>query len=874
MPWWAIVTVVAGMAAAWIAAGSIGLLAHPLRHTLTWIAVMVAVVAAWPRKGQPPVGWFVLAVGLAVAAIMTASNAPVVNVLAVAVVLAVLAQLHGGASGQAILLVALAAAVLGVFRLACSSIPAVWLAAGALGRAMGWLSGAITGEPLWIGATFGGIDFLVLSAALYVGWLRCTSPPRRTRAIHAAAAILLGQLLYLVVLAFSCKLTAALPDIVLPPPDDKSRLGIWAWGNAVRTLLPWNVPAIAGIVHATIAAVMFRWATWLPDGEPKPRRQTGSHESADTPWPFATALLAAATALLTVLTTSQSDFSGKRIVAYQQGRLDWIKPEHDSDDAGAYGILPIFVESLRGAFATSADLSQEDLAGADVLLLLHPDRPWPEERLERVWEFVRGGGSLLLAAEPRILEGESKSSFNEVLRPTGMSIRYDTAVSATNNWEHVCDPLSHAATAGIGDCRNRFALVMPSSIDVHPPAMPLLAARWAFSEPGSDAVLGGVREYEPGKKLGDLVLAAEQRFGRGRIVVLGDVSCLHNDVCANAYAFTGRLLSYLANRSGSPQAWWRQVLGLAAMAALTGLLAWRATAARVAVAAVALAGSLACCTLSSHYSARVLPDGRKHSPNNLAYIDASHLEAYSSDPWHDDGTAGLARTLMRNGYLPLLLSEVTLERLERAGLLISIAPARSFSLSEREAIRNFVERGGAFICIVGSQQAASSGPLLADFGFYLPPANVPATGNTKEAEPLGVGAFRQTYVRTDDDRAMMQTYAAWEVECHEPDAEELMVWSDGKVDLPFVVSRPIGKGTVTVIGDTYFAANKNLEGAGTRLQENVNFWRWLLAQLIRHEQWIPPKPAEDVPKDDVSEKGIRENLEEPADDAQPSEGSP
>ena len=50
---------------------------------------------------------------------------------------------------------------------------------------------------------------------------------------------------------------------------------------------------------------------------------------------------------------------------------------------------------------------------------------------------------------------------------------------------------------------------------------------------------------------------------------------------------------------------------------------------------------------------------RTRSFNNVAYIDASHLEAYSSDLWASHGIAGLLRTLMRQGYVPLLAPELS-----------------------------------------------------------------------------------------------------------------------------------------------------------------------------------------------------------------------
>ena len=99
--------------------------------------------------------------------------------------------------------------MLGCFRFACDSIPTVWLAADGLGWMLGRLAGWLAGIRLEVGATFGGIDFLVLTAAIYAGWLICTAPPRRSRALWAAAAIVVGHFVYLIVLAYSEKLLAA-----------------------------------------------------------------------------------------------------------------------------------------------------------------------------------------------------------------------------------------------------------------------------------------------------------------------------------------------------------------------------------------------------------------------------------------------------------------------------------------------------------------------------------------------------------------------------------------------------------------------------------------------------------------------------------------
>ncbi len=865
------VTVVAALVAAWIAAGSLGMLGHPLRHGLTWLALGVAVVAGWPPRDEPLLGWLTLAGAAVLGVILTASSSSAVNVLAVPVVIAALVRSQTSLRGRVILIAAVATAVLGIFRLACTSIPAVWLMANAIGRALGGLAGTITGQPLWVGASFGGVDFLVLMAALYTGWLICTSPPRLPRAIFAAAAILLGHLLYLVVLAFCHALLGALPDVVPPDLKDISFVGTWAWGNSARALLPWNLPVIAAVIHALIAVAMLRWATWLPVAESVPtgggkyEEKKGIALMADAAVQFGPWVLVVAIPLLTVLGLGASTLENKTIVGYDKGYLDWQKPQHDRDVdfAGSYGMLPLFVESLGGTFVNSLELSDEDLAGPEdkVLLLVHPNQPWPEATLERIGKFVRDGGSLLVAAGPRMHQPDSQSTFNAVLKQTAIEVRYDTAVSGISNWEHCCQPLAHPATLGIDDRRNRFGLQTGASIRIGWPARPLLTGRFAFADPGSDSVRWGKADqgaprYESGELLGDVVLAAEQRIGRGTVVVLGDAASLHNDVLANSYPFVGRLLAYLANKSfyESPQDGWRQLLAVLAMAGLIGLLGWQATAWRIGLTAGVLGLAVICCTAASHQHTRVLPQlpfkggDRSNQPNCLAYIDASHLEAYSSDLRNDFGTLRLARTLMRNGYLPLLLPELTPERLQRAGLLISIAPARSFSESERATVRKFVDAGGTFICMAGAEDAGGSRQMLAEFNFRIPPSPVPPTENVDEPEPVGQHSSR--YLTLEDYNPRMHLYAAWPVESDARDAEVLKTDFDGQ---SIIIQRPFGKGTAVVIGDTYLAINRNLESGWS---ENVTFWRWFIGRVTDKEDWIPSRPDRDrTPLDELPPQG-------------------
>ena len=355
-----------------------------------------------------------------------------------------------------------------------------------------------------------------------------------------------------------------------------------------------------------------------------------------------------------------------------------------------------------------------------------------------------------------------------------MRVRFDSTMFTVGGWLHSYEALAHPTAAGIGDERNQFGVVIGASVEARWPARPLLVGRWGYADPGDvgrGASMMGNRRYDPGEKLGDLVLAAEQRVGKGRVVAFGDTSSITNGITIGAHVYTSRLLAYLAGGARSAQSPARGVMGLLLAAGLAALLLLWPSAPRAGLAVALLAASLAVCTSASRSTIQVLPDGRRiraeassvageeAAPDErikaLAYLDGAHVSAASDESWRPDGTMGLAMTLMRNGYLVLDLPELTRERLDGAALLVSSAPLRAYSKLERRVVRDWVRAGGHFICTVGWDERGPSRELLADLGFRVGPAD-------GEARPLG--HFKSPYVRSDDYMAHVRYHAAWPTE--------------------------------------------------------------------------------------------------------------
>ena len=843
VPGMTVAAIVLAFAAAWFAAGSVGLYGHALRRCLVFVTTSMVVLLLLPSQLKSWEARLPLIGSLALGAVMIASPSPIINVLAVALIVAVLAAYQPAHCRFLLLSSAAAIFALAMFRFGLYAIPTWWQMNDRLGQALGAGAGLLVGQQLWVGATFGGVDFLVLMGAFYGCWLFLAPGPRLQKGIAAALAIIVGHLIYLWMVVFHSQFLAALPAATATPQG---------WVSALTLLIPWNLPVIACLLHCTTAAVMMRWgydakrdefrgperAAWLPTAPQKKKL-------------LAAVALAALLPMVTVLSVSSSDLDGKKVVIYEEGFLNWLKPEHGRYGRltiGMYGMLPIFIESLGAECVVSPDLSAEDLADADVVILLYPDQPWREGQLDRIWEMVRRGGGLLVMGEHTTLEKDGGDRFNDVLEPTNIRVLFDSATFAVGGWLQSYHALAHPTTTGVADDRNQLGVVIGASVKASWPARPLMTGRWGWADPGdkwAGVSMMGNHHYDPGEKLGDLQLAAEQPLGRGRVIAFGDTSGITNGINVGTHPFNARLLTYLAGGVDSPQAMWRQLLGLLIALGLLIIVFKQLEAGPIIAASIVLTASLSLSSLASQFTCRVLPDGRGKNPNNLAYIDNAHIEATSSESWRLDGTMAMAMTLMRNGYLTLNLMDFTEDQLEKAGMLVSIAPTREYSKQDREIIKRFVDRGGIFITMVGGEHVGPSRALLDDLGFKV--GGPKGTDGMNEMKPMG--HFKAPFLNHGDESfSYVRFHAAWPISCSDPNAARI---ANGAENMPVIMVRRYGDGTtndglVAVIGDSLFAANMNLEQEGGEpfegLRENADFWRWFVSYLTEQTIWAPLKP--------------------------------
>ena len=722
-----------GLLGAWFAAGSMGLMAHPLRKGATLATLLAIAVAAWPRRGRlAPTAVTAGVVALAAAA-MVSLALPAANVFAVVLVLAALALGHSGAERRWLLWSAEAASLLALYRLAVTSIPALWLAADLVGRALGLAAGEVTRQSLNVGATFAGVDFLLVMVYLTVRVpLSSSGGYRPQRVAVALAVVFVGHMIYLNVLAWSPLLVERLPKpsppgtpwTPYPPPPGLNR-AVAQWssqlpglrpviepalgaafsiGQRVRSWIPWNLPALAAILHLISGWVILPWlaASGGSHGEgPVEEAAPGAGRGARSgrlpalfPGAVLTAGAAVAAALLPVVTClvwqrERPTLAGKKIVVHEKFYGNWSRPEYPKEfrapgrdeygnrkysewgwlSIGMYGMMPIYLESLGAEPVVSPQLSEEDLRGADAVLVIFPNDPWEDGQLARLRRYVEEGGTLLVVGEhsqldvalveqrkdvdPTLAEDLKKHAgategarsselalteeelalqrdmmlrvrkfarqapenrFNELLTSTGTPVRvsFDCSEFAVGGWLHSYEVLAHPASAGIDDAQNAFGPVVGGTLEVRWPARPLVVGRFGWSDWGDPisgtSMIGDVK-YNAGERLGDVVLAAETSVGQGRVVVFGDTSGFTNGLTIGCHPYTSRLFNYLANPASTPQAPQRQALGFVLVLALAAAMIVGARPERLAAVAAVATISLWACTEATARTWTIYPDG-------------------------------------------------------------------------------------------------------------------------------------------------------------------------------------------------------------------------------------------------------------------------
>jgi len=713
-------------------------------------------------------------------------------------------EIAGGGAPCSPMALARGALAMLVLTLALNRTAWVWRFADDLSRNLtGWL-GSASGAATSLGPSIAGVMTIALAAGFLVSMLY---QERGTGRWLAGAALAWIALLVMLVWAAGVPLMLRGFNAALRwSGGPQSGMPVRGYPASVGVYLP-AVLFAALLLPLLLLAVPDRRLRWSGRGP--------GHVALGR---AAAALAAALLALMMSWPPARlaADPTGIRVTFLDRGLVSWDVPSVERrglEQAGMFGLLPRYLASAGFQVRIDKDaLTEESLAATDVAVIINPTKELEASESARLAAFVKAGGGLMVLGDHTDLEG-TMAPLNAILAPYGISFRFDSAFTP-RHWRNDAGFLPGPMTRDLDDANSRFQQSTGGSLRLERGAAPVALARWGFSDAGDrnnkDNAFLGDYIYQAAEPLGDLPIVAQARSGLGRVIVFGDTSAFQNNSMPLSWPFLSRVFQVAAAHPSRAAAL-ASAVGLGGLCLLLAGCALRPE--RWAVAA--LAGSLLGMLAGAGITAAAEPAIDVRS-GRMALVDACHFNDVSIDLWEGRALSGLNLNLARHGYLPLIWRDRSDGSLERAQMLVVIAPRKPYTASEVAAIRQWIESGGELILSVGWEEKEVSGSLLRMADLDIDPV------------PLGpVPILRKIADSELFRRLQMEPHfaKAWPIARIDPARDEVLYASDS---YPIVARRRMGQGGFTLVADSRFLLNKTLEEEGAVWEGNIAFLRTLL----------------------------------------------
>ena len=651
----------------------------------------------------------------------------------------------------------------------------------------------VSGTAVELGPSVAGVDLVVLAALCAWTW-----PPRKVSALRRAAQA--GSLIALQA-AFAL-LVVPLLTFLQAYLDPAGRLGLSAFdlGGVLALLLGCFLAAVHGTAEAAMA----------PENLRVPR-------VVRIALPLGLAVLLGLGMVGTEARAGIGKRAPVRVAIHDPGTLDRRIDEEEmtlgQSAVGMFGFLQPFLE-LCGYRVDHVDLEGADLSPWDVLIVINPYDGFTPETLGRIHTFVEGGGGLLVAGDHTGME-HIRDPANAILQPWHIELRFDSAIALRSSWADGMQFLHHPITRELSD-EIDSQIWTGASLEVSPPARPLIVGRAAYSDRGNpenpDGSNLGDFAHHLDERLGDVPLVAAAEPGRGRVLAFGDTSPLQSDALGETRPFVRDCIEWLAHRSGGSASSSGRGLRTLLLCLLVagGAVSWIRGARLLSVlAALLLVEGLA----ERPHSWDTPPLRAKGRP--IAHIDVSHGENLTRLGWYPLGIGGLQQCLFRAGFWPFLPRTFRFDLAEEASLLCVCAPTCDFSVAEREWLLGWMDRGGVLLLAVGRPESERVRGLLGSLGV--------AIGTT----PLGPA---EDHIEGGRFR-FQNAYPLSRI----PEGAEVLVKAFG---FPVSAWIPHGSGGALVVSDSRFFTNQNLEDFDSYVPENLAYVVQLLKQL--RERGVTP----------------------------------
>jgi hypothetical protein len=449
-------------------------------------------------------------------------------------------------------------------------------------------------------------------------------------------------------------------------------------------------------------------------------------------------------------------------------------------------------------------LNPTNLQNTSILVLINLSTNLSTQEKQCIWDFVKNGGSLLVLGD-HTGDAVIRKPYNDLLEPFNIEFNFDSGIPFVNHWERGIEFRPHYITQRItSNIESHVGIGATLIIDNK--SNPIIIGKYGFSDLGnyqnqSNGYLGDML-FSLNETAGDLVLAAEQSYGKGKILVFGDTSPFQNSEISEDYNFLMDTFGYLSNPTYE--------INYALLFSLVFLfmslyLTFHNRKINMLFLLILLMSGYVTIVLNGLVN-------RHQSEINLnakiVYIDKSHMERFNYDQWDPSGLGGTVFCFMRNGYFPLLLDQFDEDRIAKSKILLLVSPTKPFTKREIEILRKYIEQGGFIILSCGWEESNSVKTLTENFNVTI--SNI----------PLGK-------LESYQNSAMLSIPNAWSVNSKDGH-EEILSRSSG---YPLIIFKRINKGGLFLIGDSKFFLNYNIEGIYSYNINNILFLRNILYKI-------------------------------------------
>lgn len=482
---------------------------------------------------------------------------------------------------------------------------------------------------------------------------------------------------------------------------------------------------------------------------------------------------------------------------------------------GIFGMLFHYLEDLGYQVQLGVDWMEVKPERADLVIMLNPHGKMESGEREKILSFISKGGRLFLLGDHTHMFGLENDYF-DLTRELGISFNFDTAIYFKDLWKGCLRSPNLTLDMMLKDQRYLTNIVQGASLSVTYPATPLIIGEYGWSDPGdleNESGYLGDRKYATKERTGDLVLAAKRDYGKGRILVFGDTSFLQNSPFSTSYPFIQLYLSILLNEE---KTFWRILfpllfLLLTLFYCIEGkdLKKFMGIPARLFSLIMMLAFLALAVSLSKKDPYFNLP---ARGERLRAGIDSNFYPTYYRNDWDSSnrGLGGLKNTLIREGFLPYVTFDLKVLKDNRLDLYLLLGPNKKILPEEADYLIRFVERGGTLIIAAGYEHHEQMTQLLEKISLKI--MNTPYSLLEGEDTNLKLRFVSAWPLATDQG-------GRWSVLCQ--------TWDEK----PLIAEKPISRGRVIFVGDSYFFENRNLEMSNIYYKNNMEFFRNLLLRI-------------------------------------------